>query len=157
MKRCTKCKNEYPATLEYFYKDKNGRNGLHSRCKNCHRDAMLEYRKTEAGKQTVQRAKGKYNLTPRAKRTKKNYELKRRFNITLEQYDEMFEKQNGVCAICKLPEITMRLAVDHDHKTGEIRGLLCQRCNRFLGQAYEDLNILQNAIKYLQERRAQCR
>ena len=59
--------------------------------------------------------------------------------MTLEEYDEMSEKQRGKCAICGLPETkknqhgVCRLAVDHDHETGEVRGLLCCRCNTFIG------------------------
>lgn len=55
------------------------------------------------------------------------------YGLTVEQYEEMFSKQDGVCAICKQPWKTRRLAVDHCHKTGKIRGLLCGRCNGQLG------------------------
>lgn len=60
--------------------------------------------------------------------------LKSAFNISPEQYDEMFNQQQGTCAICEKPERTgKRLAVDHHHHTGQIRGLLCLRCNITLG------------------------
>jgi len=63
---------------------------------------------------------------------KKNREYQYRafYGISIEQYEEMLDKQNGLCAICKTPPQTKRLAVDHDHDTGEVRGLLCHRCNR---------------------------
>lgn len=57
---------------------------------------------------------------------------KRLFGITLEEYDRMFEEQNGLCAICRKPPKNYRLAVDHDHDTGAVRGLLCPPCNRAL-------------------------
>lgn len=64
-----------------------------------------------------------------------------RFGITTVEYDSMFELQGGVCAICRQPEtvrtrvgVVRRLAVDHDHETNLVRGLLCYRCNTTLGQ-----------------------
>lgn len=65
--------------------------------------------------------------------------LRRRYGLTIAQYDEMLAAQGGVCAICRQPETyarlgkIQRLAIDHDHETGMIRGLLCNRCNRRLG------------------------
>ena len=69
---------------------------------------------------------------------------------TPEQYVEMLQKQHDVCAICKSKNKTKRqLAVDHDHKTGKIRGLLCQRCNLVLGQLKESIALLKKMEKYL--------
>jgi hypothetical protein len=81
----------------------------------------------------------------------KAYDLKRNYNITIEDYNKLFEKQQGKCAICgkHQNELKRKLAVDHNHITGEIRGLLCGNCNKILGFAYEDINILQNTIKYM--------
>jgi hypothetical protein len=56
------------------------------------------------------------------------------YGITLSKYDEMFEAQGGLCAICREPEEGKRLAVDHDHATNRVRGLLCFRCNTTLGR-----------------------
>lgn len=68
-------------------------------------------------------------------------QLASKYGITREQYDNLFEQQGGLCAICKQPEtvktgagVIRRLAVDHDHDTGRVRGLLCYRCNTTLGQ-----------------------
>src|SRR5438105_5769745 len=58
--------------------------------------------------------------------------LQRTYNMTIEQYDELLEKQGGVCAICQTPPKKNRLSVDHDHATDRVRGLLCPTCNRFL-------------------------
>lgn len=64
----------------------------------------------------------------------RNAWLQRKFNISAEIYDIMLKKQNGVCAICSnTNDNGRRLAVDHDHQTGQIRGLLCNGCNRALG------------------------
>lgn len=65
----------------------------------------------------------------------RNIRLKK-FGITEEEYEALLKRQNGVCAICKGPPDTRwkRLAVDHDHVTREVRGLLCMVCNTMLGR-----------------------
>lgn len=82
--------------------------------------------------------------------------LMRQFGITLEYYNELLEAQSGCCALCKLPEKVKtrngqvrRLAVDHDHKTGRIRGLLCFRCNIALGHL-EELSKEEDTLEFLQ-------
>lgn len=78
--------------------------------------------------------------------------------ITLEEYNALLKKQNYKCAICgKIADACSRngkykhrsLFVDHDHATGNIRGLLCDNCNFILGHAKDDIHILENAIEYL--------
>lgn len=75
--------------------------------------------------------------------------------ISYEQYKELEAKQSGVCAICKQPETekqygkTMPLSVDHCHKSGKIRGLLCSKHNRGLGQFNDNILFLESAIAYL--------
>ncbi len=83
------------------------------------------------------------------------YALKK-YGLNLKQYLEILERQNNTCAICKEKEtITigksgkMSLSVDHCHTTGKIRGLLCYRCNTSIGHLKEDIEIFENAIKYL--------
>ena len=82
-------------------------------------------------------------------------ERKRRFGITPEKYAELFKSQNGTCAICNNPETATRLgkvkalSVDHCHKSGAIRGLLCSDCNTGIGKLKDDVKILQSAIQYL--------
>lgn len=85
------------------------------------------------------------------KKKSKAYDLRKQFGITLEDYNQMFNNQNGCCAICNKHqgEFKKALAVDHNHSTGKIRGLLCFKCNTFLGKANDDVNVLSNAIKYL--------
>jgi len=77
------------------------------------------------------------------------------FGLTIEDYDAMHEAQGGVCAICKQPETSSRngkvyrLAVDHDHNTGEVRGLLCFKCNSAMG-SFEKRGVpLENVIQFL--------
>jgi hypothetical protein len=62
---------------------------------------------------------------------KRNY--RQSYGITVEQYDVLSSQQNGVCAICGRPPVKRRLAVDHNHTTGQIRGLLCIACNTLVG------------------------
>jgi hypothetical protein len=83
--------------------------------------------------------------------------LKKYFGLTVEQYEAMAAAQGGACQICKRPEThksrwgcVMRLAVDHDHATGKVRGLLCRRCNRMIGSAEEDAGMLRAAANYLE-------
>jgi len=63
---------------------------------------------------------------------------KRRYGITVEEYEAMYTEQGGVCAVCQLPPKTYRLSVDHNHTTGKARALLCQNCNAALGLLYEN-------------------
>jgi len=81
----------------------------------------------------------------------KKADLKRKFKITIEQYISMFEKQNGCCIICGTHQSKLKkaLAVDHNHDTNKIRGLLCDTCNKGLGMFHDDINHLLNAIEYL--------
>ena len=83
--------------------------------------------------------------------------LLRRFEISMDDYNRMLEAQGGVCAICKHPETHKRngklkaMAVDHSHKTGAIRGLLCCDCNTGIGKLKDSVNVLSNAIDYLRK------
>ena len=77
--------------------------------------------------------------------------LKNRFGITVKDYDNMLEKQHGVCKICGKPPGAKRLHVDHDHKTGKVRALLCYLCNVMLGNARDEPTILRLAALYLEE------
>ena|SRR3990167_129596 len=77
--------------------------------------------------------------------------LKWTYGISLKRYDEILEEQNGVCAVCgKTPEENgKRLSVDHCHKTKIIRGLLCDNCNKGMGNFKDNVDFLLKAVKYL--------
>ena len=80
----------------------------------------------------------------------KNLYLRRVYGITLEDYNRMLQEQGGKCAICKGDEPTKNaLAVDHCHDTKRIRGLLCTNCNKILGHAKDNTDVLFAAIQYL--------
>ena len=82
------------------------------------------------------------------------------FGITMTEFGAMEKAQGGGCAICGRQERRTRrgrlarLAVDHDHETGEVRGLLCARCNAAIGLFDDELQILENAVEYLRKRRS---
>jgi len=74
--------------------------------------------------------------------------LLKKYGMTPSDYERIWTEQGGVCAICGLPELRRRLSVDHDHKTGKIRGLLCDRCNLAFGLLQDDLALLDAMKKY---------
>ncbi len=77
--------------------------------------------------------------------------IKKWFNLTPEDYDKILAHQGGVCFICKQPpKENRRLAVDHDHKTGLVRGLLCSFCNRAIAVFRDDFERLRNASSFLE-------
>lgn len=84
-----------------------------------------------------------------------NKHLQRRFGITMAQYNSMLQEQNGVCAICKNPEKMVtkkrvsRLAVDHCHATGRIRGLLCFKCNTSIALVETNISLLDTIKIYI--------
>ena len=83
----------------------------------------------------------------------RNRHLKRIYGITVDQYTEMLYNQNGRCKICgRIKNTDKRKAfmhVDHCHKTGKVRGVLCGQCNSMLGNANDDVSILYKAIEYI--------
>lgn len=97
----------------------------------------------------------------------RHYGLARNYNLTMTEYSQMFAKQGGVCAICQKPEtaklpgrktdtteVRVRdLSVDHCHKTGKVRALLCNACNHILGEAKDDPTVLRAAADYLDKHR----
>lgn len=76
--------------------------------------------------------------------------LLRRYGMTKDQYDALHDAQNGVCAICRKRQPSgQRLVVDHCHRSGVTRGLLCHKCNMALGLLFDDIELLRAAIEYL--------
>ena len=144
MKLCTKCKQE--KDVSEFYHNKLTKDGLTSWCKGCtcvirypqkNRERASNWQKNNLGKHRANDRKYKYGITP-------------------EEYNNLWKLQNNVCAICEEPETktrnrkVMSLSVDHDHKTGRIRGLLCHKCNTKLA-SIENLEFRIKAIKYLEK------
>lgn len=137
--KCASCKNFKPPD-EFLDRKDISRNGKRSWCKTCERINGKQWAKDNPEKVM---SKG----------------LKRRYNITLQYYNELFEKQKGVCKICGKPEIAIdkvsknvkNLSVDHNHVNGAIRGLLCGKCNVALGLLNDNISLLESAMQYLKE------
>lgn len=136
MKTCTNCKTS--KKLEEFHKNRKSKDGSTSWCKTC--------------ANTSSKAWNKVNLEKA-----KDFKLKRRYGISFEDYCQLLRRQNGTCAICKNPENYFDyrtkklklLSVDHDHKNGNVRGLLCEPCNKALGLFKDNIDALNRAVKYL--------
>ena len=89
-------------------------------------------------------------LEPEVKERERAGHLKRKYGMTIEQYEAMLAVQGGGCFICgRPPREDISLHVDHDHATGKVRGILCFACNNALADFQEDLDLLRRAIGYL--------
>ena len=117
------------------------------RYRETHREQISEYARRKW--QTDPDHREKHRV--RNRRSQRKMVFKRIYGISLEDYDVMFERQGGACAICKRTGLT--LCVDHCHLTGEVRGLLCIRCNSAIGFCSDDPTLLQAAAAYLQAAR----
>lgn len=167
MKKCNLCFKEL--SFDNFYK--YNKNLYFSRCKKCIKEKYKQTNRKEYWKQyrlknkeVISLKKKKYHEKNKLKLKEKNkkYRLKNKNKeiergwkrigiiLTVEQYNEMLFKQNNKCKICNKQD-TKKLAVDHCHSTGKVRGLLCFRCNAMLGASNDDINILKQGILYLQE------
>jgi len=121
-----------------------------SQCKECHKEYRRQYHQVHRKRENVYTRQ----YYQKNKRRWLKHDLKK-FGLTLGQYDILFESQGGRCAICqrRQSEFKIRLAVDHDHATGRVRGLLCADCNRVLGMMEDSTDRLQNAVDYLEAQR----
>lgn len=94
--------------------------------------------------------KERYKRNPDSFKTNnKRHVLKRKYSLSLEEFERLYLLQNGRCAICDQEEVGKLLSVDHDHETGKVRGLLCCNCNRGLGIFKDDLTLLNKASDYI--------
>lgn len=175
-KRCSKCHKIYPATLEYFCKDKKGKNGLRAQCKVCTRKtatarikngykcpgrkkSLQNYNNSEKGAITQL----KYGRTEKGKALSRRARLKHYYSATTDDYNYLFNQQNGKCAICGIhqQELKRRLDLDHCHNTKKIRGLLCSGCNRNLGRFENGRNfnpyLTQRFMEYLKYHKSNFR
>jgi hypothetical protein len=78
----------------------------------------------------------------------------RAYPLTGDEYEALWLEQGGLCGLCERPNVAGRaLAIDHDHTTGVVRGLLCNRCNMALGQLRDDPDLLERAAAYVRRGR----
>jgi len=117
-------------------------------CTECKKETHSAWRleNAEYVKQTKQN-------TP--KKVQKNWQLKSKYGITLEDYNQLFIQQNGCCKICERHQSQFKkaLAVDHCHSTGKVRGLLCTSCNNGLGRFKDSAELLKIAANYIEANR----
>ena len=128
---------------EYFARPEVIANAKIRNAKPERKEVTKKYKQTEAGK----RANAKYLAKSETKLLRKNSRMKIRYGIDIKDYEILFKKQNGKCAICGAKKD--KLDIDHCHKTNKVRGLLCGSCNRALGLLKDNTDFLNSAIKYL--------
>jgi|SRR5688572_16673461 len=140
---CSKCKELKP--IDQFHLDNSRTSGRKSQCKTCTSERVKKWRlaNLEERREAERKHKRKYN---------QGTLLEHKYNITWEDYQQMLQNQGGVCKICKDPPSQRRLAVDHNHHTGEVRGLLCGRCNTALGSFKDNIELLKQALIYLESK-----
>ena len=162
MKECCNCKRVLD--VNNYHKSSKSRDGFSSRCRSCEsdrkkvakeKDPELALRKREQHKVWYRKNKEYKDLQNKTWREEnkskfRSSNLKRRFGITHEQFEDILKTQDNKCAICGVDQDVCGkyLCIDHDHETGKIRGLLCDLCNRALGQFQDNLEVLKKAVEY---------
>jgi hypothetical protein len=131
MKYCKTCDTTKP--LFEFYKNKASKDNLTIKCKECCKIAEKDYHRR--------------NPTKKINRNRKDMITKLGLPITVAEHYQMIVDQDNKCAICK--NEMQKPCIDHNHSTKVIRKLLCQHCNSLLGMAKENVQILENAIEYI--------
>lgn len=139
-KKCRDCHKT--KKLTNFYSHPTCSKGVRSECKTCEKKGRA-----------VRHQRAKKN-NPNARRS---VVLKNKYGITFDDYRRLLGAQGNGCGICgtDIPGASKKhFSVDHDHKTGKIRGILCHGCNAGLGMFKEDLLSLQSAIRYLEKHKS---
>lgn len=133
-KLCPKCGEHKEYCL--FYKNKHSKINCSPYCKVCSNQRTTSYARDNKDK-----------INPKLF----GYSIKRRYNLSVEEFESLLISQKYMCAICETTRCSSgrNFAVDHCHTTGKIRGLLCSSCNTGLGQFKDNKLLLQKAINYL--------
>ena len=149
-KTCSKCGMKKP--LSEYYKQQQTNSGRMARCKKCMGKQHQEYRQSEKGKIVRKQYNDEYLRRKDTKIGMRAVGLRLKFNLTLDDYNQIFNNQKGCCAICgkHQSEFKNALSVDHNHKTGKVRGLLCVRCNTRLS-FIENAELMAKTTAYLAE------
>jgi len=114
-------------------------------------DRVKELRRKYYSSPECKELRRQYRKSLKGAESKRREALKYNYGIGLEEYDRLFDKQRGRCAICfETCPGKKRLSVDHNHTTGAIRGLLCARCNFMLGYSGDSILVLHEAVRYLE-------
>ena len=178
IKTCTKCRKKHPATLQYFYKNGGGKYGVTPRCKPCvnednrashlkrmakepakiREQANLRSRRSYAKNIEICRAKNREHAAKNraCPATRAKINMAKRgggARLTISEFSELFNSQGRSCAICssKNPGGKAGWNVDHCHKTGMVRFILCVHCNRGLGAFRDRPDLMRIAADKLEE------
>jgi hypothetical protein len=145
VKKCSRC--QVTKQLSLFHKDKRNKDGHDTVCNECHSMKTKQYQKKNPEK-LVTKSK-KWDTKNVEKR--KNARYKRVYGISVTEYGNRLNKQDHCCALCRTHKDKFRyaLSVDHCHKTGKIRGLLCGTCNMTIGYLGDDVESFERIIRYL--------
>lgn len=161
-RQCLSCDEWKP--LSEFYRNATGKDGITRRCRECLRAKQRRY--NVDNKEKIARSGAKYRrrleeegVQPPKRRSRKGKptrwqdRIQSRYGLSVAEYESLLAAQGGVCAICKAePGAERRLDVDHNWKTGVVRGLLCRSCNTGIGLFRENQESLIAAIQYLASR-----
>ena len=158
MKRCKKCGEV--KSLDDFYRATGMKDGHRSECKGCHQAQQQRWyaanrekaiadvkRWQQENKEHLHAYRREYRQ--RRKVEQRDAYLRRTFGFSHAEYENLLALQGGGCRICGKRPGKIALHVDHDHETGEIRGLLCVGCNNALGQFGDDVGLLMRAGEYV--------
>jgi Autographiviridae endonuclease VII len=150
LKTCPECGETKPR--EEFHKHAGHRDGLRKRCKQCVSNYARRWR--EANLERISTAAAEYRRAnpDKCRVAQRRNGLKRNYGLTVDQYDALLTEQQGRCAICGGTEPGpnyARFVVDHCHRTGKVRGLLCALCNWGIGYLQDNPEIMTSATVYL--------
>jgi hypothetical protein len=140
------CVNGHDMTAENTYVSPDGV----SACRECIRISTKKHYWSNREKRLANQSEWRKRNPDKVKHFAENKRL-RTYGLTRESHLEMLKSQGFSCAICKEPQSSnkRKLHIDHDHETGNVRGLLCSRCNTGIGQLRHDLELIESAFKYL--------
>jgi hypothetical protein len=165
-KNCRICGELKP--LDDFYRMADMRDGHRNECKECNLAqkkqryladpakyiAMVE-RWRKANPEQHRAYRNEYQARPERKRKQRDAYYRRTFGISADEFDALLAGQSGGCAICgSVPERAASLHLDHDHLTGDVRGILCLSCNQGVGKFRDDPALLEKAARYVRGGRA---
>jgi len=156
-KKCSKCEKEKP--LVQFVRDARRASGRGAHCISCNRILSASWHSKNREASREKSREWRLANPEKAREKSRRYAarhpeavhsawLKTKYGITLDDYNALSEKQDGVCAICGERESTLH--VDHNHITGVVRGLLCGNCNRALGMMKDNPMVFTSAARYLE-------